>query len=150
MGRRMSGQSILIVEDSDDDYETIERALSRGENLKNPLIRCDNGQDALDFLQRSGKFADRAEHPAPGIVLLDLNMPGIDGREVLSSMKSNDKLKHIPVIVMTTSSDERDIDDCYKMGANTYIVKPLDWRGFMEAMSRLKEYWIELAWLPRT
>lgn len=145
-----SGQPILIVEDSDDDHEAIVRALKRGDNLRNPLARCDNGQDALDYLRGEGRFAGENKPQRPGLVLLDLNMPGLDGRAVLAEVKADEELRELPIIIMTTSSDERDIKDCYHIGANTYIVKPLDWPGFMDAMARLKEYWIELAWLPKS
>jgi two-component system response regulator len=139
-------QTILIVEDSDDDYEATVRAFKKTGNLKNPLARVDNGQSALDFLNQQGEY-DRA--PRPGIVLLDLNMPGIDGRTVLSEIKSSEKFREIPVVVLTTSSDERDIEACYAEGANTYITKPVDLEGFFKAIERLKEYWFEIAILPK-
>ncbi len=140
---------ILIVDDSDDDYDATVRALTRSTVLHNPLLRCENGRDALDYLSRRGKYAPPCEAPRPGIILLDLNMPGIDGRKVLSTIKKDEALRRIPVIVMTNSNDERDIDACYEIGANTYITKPLDWPGFIEAMGRLKEYWFQIAALPR-
>ena len=142
-----ASQTVLIVEDSDDDYEMTEMAL-RESNLANPLARCENGQDALDYLYREGDYADSSP-PRPGVILLDLNMPGVDGRRVLEKIKSDDALKDIPVVVLTTSSDGRDIDDCYKIGANTYIQKPVDLENFMQAIRRLKEYWFEIAILPK-
>ncbi|MFK7974887.1 MAG: response regulator [Halioglobus sp.] len=142
-------QPILIVEDSDDDYEATDRALRHSGNLLNPLLRCRNGQEALDFVYRQGHYnAENA--PRPGLILLDLNMPGIDGREVLIRLKSDAELKDIPVIVLTTSSDERDIEECYKDGANTYITKPVELDGFFKAIERLKEYWLEIAILPKS
>ncbi|MGI9508161.1 MAG: response regulator [Geminicoccaceae bacterium] len=144
-----SSETILIVDDSDDDYDVTVRALKKGQPLDNPLHRCESGRDALDYLYRRGNYAPPAKAPRPGIMLLDLNMPGIDGREVLSVVKSDANLRLIPVIVMTNSDDARDVTACYEIGANTYIQKPLDWPGFLEAARRLKEYWFETALLPK-
>jgi len=141
-------QTILIIEDSDDDYEAAKSALQDGKNFRNPLVRCETGQQGLDYLQGVGKYALPNRPPRPGLILLDLNLPGIDGREVLKILKEDKELRSIPVVVMTTSADERDIDDCYRIGANTYICKPLDWDSFFAAMARLKEYWFEIAVLP--
>ncbi|MGI9499648.1 MAG: response regulator [Geminicoccaceae bacterium] len=142
-------KTILIVDDSDDDYDATVRALCKDEDLRNPLHRCESGGEALDYLYRRGRYAPPAEAPRPGIVLLDLNMPGIDGREVLSIVKNDESLRLIPVIVMTNSNDDRDVTACYDVGANTYIQKPLDSASFYEAAHRLKEYWLEIAVLPK-
>lgn len=142
-------QTILIVDDSDDDYDATVRALTKNSNLKNPIHRCEDGKQSLDYLFRRGRYADPTLSPRPGIILLDLNMPGIDGRRVLADIKAHDDLRSIPTIVMTNSDDERDINACYDMGANTYIRKPLSWPNFLEAIARLKEYWFEIAVLPR-
>jgi CheY-like chemotaxis protein len=138
-------QPILLVEDSPEDFEAAERAFRRS-GLKNPIIRCADGDEALDFLFRRGRFADA---PRPGVVLLDLNLPGTDGREVLSEIKADPQLKHIPVIVLTTSSDDRDVQACYKAGASSYIQKPVDLDGFMRAIERLNDYWFEVVILPK-
>jgi len=143
MSKITSGQTIMVVEDSDDDYEYTEQAL-RESNLTNPIHRCMDGQDALDTLYSNSK-----DNTKPGIILLDLNMPKIDGRTVLKKIKEDENLKEIPVIVLTTSSDEIDIDGCYKDGANTYIQKPVDINNFLDAIKRLKEYWFEIAILPK-
>ncbi|MEZ5931519.1 MAG: response regulator [Alphaproteobacteria bacterium] len=145
-----ASQTILIVDDSDDDYDATVRALSKGTNLRNPIHRCENGQEALDYLHRRGAYAQPDTAPRPGLILLDLNMPGIDGRKVLQEMDSVVELRRIPTVVMTNSDDERDIDVCYELGANTYVRKPLNWNGFFEAMTRLKEYWFEIALLPKS
>ncbi len=138
-------QPILLVEDSPEDFETAERAF-RKSGLKNPIIRCADGDEALELLFRRGRFADA---PRPGVVLLDLNLPGTDGREVLAEIKADPQLKHIPVIVLTTSSDDRDVQACYKAGASSYIQKPVDLDGFMRAIERLNDYWFEVVILPR-
>jgi two-component system response regulator len=141
-------QPILLVEDSPEDYEATERAFRRS-GLKNELHRCEDGEEALDYLYRRGKYADPASSPRPGVILLDLNLPGTDGRQVLSEIKAADQLKDIPVVVLTTSVDERDITACYRAGANSYIQKPVDVDGFFKAIERLKGYWFEVVILPK-
>ena len=141
-------QPILIVEDSPEDYEATERALRRA-GLKNQLYRCEDGDEALDFLHRQGAYADPERAPRPGLVLLDLNMPGTNGREVLHEVKADPDLKKIPIVVMTTSEDERDIDACYDDGANSYIVKPVEMNRFVEAIRRFTDYWFEIVILPK-
>lgn len=138
-------QPILLVEDSPEDFETTKRAFRRS-GLKNPIHRCADGDEALDFLFRRGSHADAAR---PGVILLDLNLPGTDGREVLSEIKADPNLKQIPVIVLTTSSDSRDVSACYSAGANSYIQKPVDLDGFMRAIERLNDFWFEVVILPR-
>lgn len=141
-------QTILVVEDSDDDFHATARAFKKA-GLSNPVRRCTNGDQALDYLYRRGEFAEPAEAPLPGIILLDLNLPGTDGREVLRVLKQDRELHRIPVIVLTTSNAEQDIQRCYDYGANSYVQKPVDLQGFVLAMTRLKEYWFEVAVLPR-
>ncbi|MBI5162832.1 MAG: response regulator [Magnetospirillum sp.] len=141
-------QPILVVEDSDDDFFATERAFKKA-GLANPIRRCTNGDQAVDYLFRLGEFADPETSPRPGVVLLDLNLPGLDGRDVLRKIKADPHLHKIPVIVLTTSSAEQDIERCYADGANTYVQKPVDLQGFFLAISRLKDYWLEVAILPR-
>lgn len=141
-------QPILLVEDSPEDFETTERAFRRS-GLKNPIFRCADGDEALDFLHRRGRYADPKDSPRPGVILLDLNLPGTDGREVLNEIKTDPDLKQIPVIVLTTSKDDRDIEVCYRYGANSYIQKPVDLDGFMKAIERLNDYWFEVVILPK-
>lgn len=139
-------QTILIVEDSDDDYEATERAF-REVKLENPILRCEDGQDALDLLYHQGKYQND-DIPRPGIIFLDLNMPGVDGRKVLTKIKSDQSLKDIPVVILTTSDNEKDVKECYQTGANTYIQKPVDLDHFIDSVKSLKEYWFETALLP--
>lgn len=141
-------KTILIVEDSDDDFFATQRAFKKA-GLANPIRRCTNGDEAVDYLFRRGVFADPASAPRPGVVLLDLNLPGLDGRDVLRLVKADPELRRIPVIVLTTSSAEQDIERCYADGANTYVQKPVDLQGFFLAISRLKDYWFEVAILPK-
>lgn len=146
VGRR--SQTILIVEDNDDDFFATARAFKKVE-LVNPVQRCTNGDQALDYLFRRGEFSDPDKAPRPGIVLLDLNLSGTDGRQVLRAVKADPDLKKIPVIVLTTSRARQDIERCYADGANSYIQKFMDMVGFVQAITRLKEYWFEVAILPK-
>ncbi|HEY0136617.1 MAG TPA: response regulator [Nannocystis sp.] len=141
-------QTILLVEDSPEDFEATVRALRRS-GLANPIARCEDGDEALDYLHRRGRFCDPATSPRPGIILLDLNLPGTDGREVLADLKGDVGLRSIPVIILTTSIDERDVERCYSIGANSYMKKPVDLDGFMRAIQRLKEFWFEVVIVPR-
>jgi two-component system, response regulator len=141
-------QSILLVEDNQDDYEATSRAFKKV-NLCNPIVWCKSGRDALDYLKQEGAYKNALKVSRPGLVLLDLNMPGMDGRKTLQAIKQDDALKQIPVIILTTSSDERDIHACYQTGANTYVQKPVSFEGLIEAIKRLKAYWFEIALLPK-
>lgn len=141
MIRKDESQPILIVDDSQDDFYAAKRALTKA-NLHNPIQHATSGQAALTLLQSSNNVK-------PGLILLDLNMPGIDGRKTLELIKSDTQLKSIPIVILTTSDDERDVEACYRLGANTYIQKPVDFDGLIEAMKRLKGYWFEIAVLPK-
>ncbi|OGS99269.1 MAG: two-component system response regulator [Gallionellales bacterium RIFCSPLOWO2_12_FULL_59_22] len=141
-------QTILIVEDSDDDYLATVRAFKKA-NLLNPVKRCTNGDQALDYLLRRGEFSDPEKAPRPNIILLDLNLPGTDGKEVLRAIKTDPDLRKIPVIVLTTSSAEKDIEQCYAAGANSYVQKPVDLVGFIQSVARLTDYWFNVSVLPK-
>ena len=143
-----SQHCMLLVEDSPEDREATIRALKRS-GLANPINWCGNGDEALDYLFQRGRYGPPSAAPRPLVILLDLNLPGTDGREVLAEVKRSEDLKSIPVIVLTTSTDERDIQSCYFMGANSYVKKPVDLEGFMLAIQRLKDYWFEVVILPR-
>jgi CheY-like chemotaxis protein len=143
-----SKQIILVVEDSEDDYFAMARAFKKA-CLLNPVHRCTNGDQALDYLYKRGEFATENSSPRPGMILLDLNLPGTDGREVLRIIKADLSLHKIPVIVLTTSDAESDVNRCYEAGANSYVKKPVELAGFVDAIARIKEYWIELAVIPK-
>jgi two-component system response regulator len=134
-------QPILIVEDSEDDFDATKRAFSKA-NLRNPIKHAASGEEALSYLRSETTTM-------PGLILLDLNMPGMDGRKTLEIIKQNKDFKKIPVVILTTSNDERDIKACYECGANTYIQKPVDFDGLISAIKQLKEYWFEIALLPK-
>ena len=141
-------QPILLVEDSPEDYETTRRAFEKS-GLRNRLFRCADGDEALDYLNQRGIYLDARTAPRPGVILLDLNLPGRDGRDVLEEIKSNETLSSIPVIVLTTSADERDVNACYRAGANSYIQKPVNLEGFIHAVQRLHDFWFEVVILPK-
>ena len=146
--RITSNQTILLVEDSNEDFEATIRAFKKSQ-LHNPVFRCENGDQALDYLFSRGIYSDKDQFPAPGIVLLDLNIPGTNGRDVLKAAKSNPETRRIPIIVLTTSEDKMDILHCYDDGANSYIHKPVNLSSFMDAIERLKDYWFEVVVLPK-
>lgn len=139
--------TILLVEDNIDDYTATMRSFEKA-HLNNPVHWCKSGKSALEYLNHEGEYASSTPI-SPGLILLDLNMPGIDGRQTLSSIKENEKLRKIPVIILTTSADERDIAQCYELGASTYIQKPVDFDGLIDAVRRIKEYWFGIALLPK-
>ena len=136
---------ILLVEDSPNDVQLTIEAFKEGKIRANIHAVVD-GVEALNFIRRQGKYADAV---TPDLILLDLNMPRKDGRSVLSEIKSDEALKHIPVIVLTTSAASEDILNSYRLHANSYITKPVDLDQFFDAISSLGDYWLELVKLPR-
>lgn len=140
-------ETILLVDDNPDDYESTFRSL-RSNHLMNPVMWCKSGQDAKNYLFRDGRYTSESDCSLPMMILLDLNMPGLDGRELLKIIKNNDRLRGIPVIVLTTSNDPNDVQECYKLGASTYIQKPVHFEGLTEAIKTMRDYWFGVALLP--
>ncbi len=138
---------IILVEDSPEDYAATLRAFKKV-GMKNEVIRFETGDECLDYLFGKGDYEGK-QIVIPGLMMLDLNLPGTDGREVLRIIKSSPKLNKIPIVVLTTSSDEKDIESCYESGANSYIQKPVNFEGFINAITKLKEYWFEISILPK-
>ncbi|MFO0891281.1 MAG: response regulator [Isosphaeraceae bacterium] len=138
---------ILIVDDSDEHFEAVRRAFAKA-GITNPVRRCGDGDEALDYLFRRGAFADPESAPRPAVVLLDLNLPGTDGREVLDQLKSDETLRVLPVVVLSTSSSPGDIELCYRTGASSYIVKPVRFDEFLKTVENLKSYWFDTVALP--
>jgi CheY-like chemotaxis protein len=140
---------ILMAEDDADDRMMAKRALS--ENwVANPLVMVNNGEELMDYLNQKGKYSDPETSPRPCFILLDLNMPRMDGREALKAIKADEKLKSIPVVIMTTSKAEEDILASYNVGANSYITKPFTFEGLVKVVKALKDYWLEIVELPST
>jgi two-component system, response regulator len=131
---------ILLVEDNPEDAEMTMRAL-RKRNLANQLHWVKDGEEALEYLFCSGRYAGRDPAHPPKLVLLDIKMPKVDGIEVLRRVKGSE-LKSIPVVVMTSSNEERDVLESYRLGVNSYIVKPVQFEGFLETVSQIGLYWV--------
>lgn len=141
---------ILIVEDSDEDFYTLIRSIKQlnfYEEYDYSLLRFENGDDALDYLLRQGEYIDlQAAYPV--LILLDLNLPGTDGRELIQHIKGSSKLKSIPIVVLTTSQNEKDVETCYKLGANSYFLKPMGIKAMQNTIKILFDYWLKLAVIP--
>lgn len=135
---------ILLAEDSPHDIRFIQQALSQG-GLINNLHIVNDGEDALDFLYRRGNYP---EAPRPDLILLDLNMPNVDGQEVLEDIKNNEDLKTIPVIVLTSSEAELDILQAYRAHVNAYIVKPVDFEKFIGVVKKIEDFWLVIVRRP--
>lgn len=142
-----NGVEILIVEDNPNDAEMALRALKKN-NVSNEVLVVGDGEEALDFIFRKGKHSNRVKESCPRMILLDLKLPKVDGLEVLKEVKSNPDTKMIPIIVMTSSKEESDIIESYKLGVNSYIVKPVDFDKFVEAVRDLGYYWLLLNQAP--
>lgn len=134
---------ILFVEDNPDDAELTLKALHKNK-IVNKVFRVTDGEEALDFIFARGKFTDRNTNQKPKVILLDLKLPKISGIEVLKQLKANDETKVIPVVILTSSKEEMDIEKCYSLGANSYIIKPIAFDMFMKAISELGLYWLIL------
>lgn len=139
--------SILIADDDADDRELIQAAFDEN-STQHHISFVENGEELLHYLKREGHYADETLHPFPQIILLDLNMPKKDGREALRELKADNVLKSIPVIILTTSMEEKDIIKSYELGVNSFIIKPVTYSGLVEFTRVLGQYWFEIAELP--
>jgi two-component system, chemotaxis family, response regulator Rcp1 len=139
------GAEVLLVEDNAGDVRLAQEALKGGRGLARLTVVRD-GEEALAFLRRQGPHAAA---PRPDLILLDLNLPRRGGREVLAAVKADEQLRRIPVIVFTSSEAERDVRDCYGLGANCYVSKPADVNDFLRVVRALEEFWLSVAKLPR-
>jgi two-component system response regulator len=142
----MKDKVILLVEDNPDDVKLTMRALKKS-NIANEIVVAQDGTEALDFLFCAGKYAGE-NCKLPQVVLLDLKMPKLDGLEVLQRMRANERTRLVPVVVLTTSSEDRDKVESYKLGANSYVRKPVDFNQFTEAVKNLGLYWLLLNEVP--
>ncbi|WP_009631999.1 response regulator [Synechocystis sp. PCC 7509] len=139
--------SLLTIEDSDEDFTAFERVV-RKLSINKPIFRCTDGEDAIEFLHHTGKYKDTPQTPLPAMILLDLNLPGMDGRDVLLHIKQDQNLQNIPVVVFTTSSNPTDIEVCYQRGVNGYIVKPIDTSKLIWTIKLFMSYWFDVTTLP--
>ena len=134
---------ILQVEDDPNDVFLLQHAMKRV-GVTNPVQIARDGQEAIDYLQGAGKFADRDKFPLPCLVLLDLKLPKVDGLEILREIKSDERTKAIPVIVMTSSKEQRDWVESHELGVDSFVTKPVDFDSFSKAVSKLGCYWVLL------
>jgi two-component system response regulator len=143
----ITNTKILLVEDNPDDEELTLRAL-RHHNIANDVVIARDGVEALDYLFATGKYADKDVDELPQVVLLDLKLPKVDGLEVLKTMRADERTKCLPVVVLTSSNEEKDIVDSYNFGANSYVRKPVDFVQFIAAVEQLGMYWLVLNQSP--
>ncbi len=138
---------VLVVEDSDEDYEALDRSF-RQYPVKARLHRYKTGKQALEYLDQCMQAKQEYPKEVPNLILLDLNLPGMNGKDVLRSIKQNPLLQHLPTVVLTTSSNLTDIKECYRLGANSYLVKMVEWQKFKQSMQVMIEYWLNTATSP--
>ncbi len=139
--------NILMADDDDDDYFLVKTAL-KNSDLPHVLFHVPNGEELMNYLLRKEPYTNTQEHPFPTMILLDLNMPKKDGREALAEIKSNQELCKIPIVVLSTSNNKDDIFKCYKLGVNSYIRKPADYKHLVNIFQAFKKYWFEVVELP--
>jgi CheY-like chemotaxis protein len=142
-----SAQNILLIEDSPEDVEALLRA-ARSVHLTAKLTCCASADEAFEYLRRTGRHAPPAEPARPVLILLDLNLPGMNGLDFLTQIKADAQLKIIPVVVLSTSTSQEEIDACYRAGASSYLPKRLRWSQFKALVRRFNQYWFEAASLP--
>jgi two-component system, response regulator len=142
-----NGVEILLIEDNPEDVEITLRAFQKY-HLANKIHVARDGEEALQYLFGTGQYADQPLGSAPRLILLDLKLPKVDGIEILQRCKSDPRTKNIPVVVLTSSREERDLADSYNLGVNSYVLKPVDFYQFTEAIRQLGLYWVVLNQLP--
>jgi CheY-like chemotaxis protein len=145
----VESQVILLADDSDDDIRLIRRAFQKA-NILNPLQVVRNGDEALAYLQGDGEYANRAEYPLPSLLLLDLKMPRRNGFEVLSWVRAQPGLSGLRIVVLTGSDEMRDVNLAYQLGANSFLVKPVEFERFVAILQALQGYWLWLSRAPET
>jgi two-component system, response regulator len=146
-GSDVSKKLILLVEDNPDDVELTLRALKKS-NILNEVIVARDGQQALDYMFGAGEYAGQ-HNPVPKLILLDLKMPRVDGIEVLRALRTESRTCFVPVVILTSSTEEQDLMRCYQLGANSYVHKPVDFSEFTDATRALGLYWLALNVIPR-
>ncbi|KOP28364.1 chemotaxis protein CheY [Hapalosiphon sp. MRB220] len=134
-------EPLLVVEDSNEDFRILQR-LMRRMAVQNPIYRCSSGDEVLDYLYQEGKKIGGLSRPS--VILLDLNLPGIDGRDILEQLKQDKTFREIPIVIFTTSSNPKDIEFCYQKGANGYLVKPMDVQELQKTIQAFVDYWLQV------
>ena len=141
---------VVVIEDSDEDFYTFRRIIEKldiFDNIYHPLLRFDNGDDAFDYLLREGEYAELTA-PRPKLVLLDLNLPGTDGRDIIKGVRRVPHLQSLPIVVLTTSQSPQDIETCYASGANGYVLKRVGIQATQDTLQALVRYWFAISVLP--
>jgi CheY-like chemotaxis protein len=139
--------TILLAEDDQDDRYLISEALDES-GAESQLYFVETGEELLEYLRHQGRYSNREKYPRPGLILLDLNMPLMDGREALAEIKSDSELKSIPIVVLTTSQADEDVNDTYALGITGFITKPMTFKGLVDIMRSVGNYWLESVTLP--
>ncbi len=139
----MEKRTIVLVEDNPDDVELTLRSLKKN-NIMNEVVVLQDGQDALDYLFETGKYVGRENRATTAVVLLDLKLPKVDGFEVLRRLRADERTKLLPIVILTSSKEEKDLVNGYKFGANSYVRKPVDFEQFSKAVHELGLYWLVL------
>ncbi len=142
--RTLAEYSILLVEDNQDDVMITKRALTKG-SIQKKLYITNDGEEAIKFIRKEGKYK---HFPTPALIILDLKMPKVDGFEVLCKIKNTDNLKSIPVIILTSSERDKDIERAYGLGCNSYIVKPVNFEDFIKIVIEIERYWFIVSKVP--
>ncbi len=139
--------TLIVVEDSDEDYASLCRSL-RKFDVPHAIIRCKDGQECLAYLNTLGKLPLRRDAPFPALILLDLNMPRMDGHQLLRHIKASDTFRHLPIIVLSASTSPEDVNTCYAAGASSYLVKNVDYSAYEQTIQRFVDYWFHAVRLP--
>jgi two-component system response regulator len=147
MEKEQPGVCILVVEDDSNHRELIVEAVKEASPANNPVCVKD-GEEALSYLQRKGQYEDEQKYPKPDLVLLDLKLPGINGKDVLRKIKADEKTRILPVIMLTSSAHDRDVDECYSLGASGYVNKPISFEAFVAIVKTIPFYWTFVNTLP--
>jgi CheY-like chemotaxis protein len=142
-------EAILMVEDSDEDFAVFLRIMKEL-NYFNPIHRVSDGDEALNYLYQQEEYAPPGQAPRPALILMDLNLPGTDGREVIKQIRQNHDLGYIPIVVLTTSSSPKDIEICYRYGANSYMLKPIGIEVLEQTIRDFFQYWFRSVVLPKS
>ena len=143
-------RAMIVIADDDDDDRALTLEALQACHLDGDIHFVRDGRELLEFLRSEGEYATATARPRPALILLDLNMPRVDGREALAEIKADPRLRQIPVVVLSTSSLDTDVTQAYDLGGNTYITKPLTFDGLAGAMAALKHYWFDVGLLPPT
>ena len=139
---------LLLVEDSPEDAEAMRRAFGRCGIPPARMVHCSNVEEVMDYLHRRGPHADRDEVQLPRLMVLDLNMPGLDGKAMLGTLKAREEWRAMPVVVFTSSTREEDVEACYRLGANSYVTKPQGWEELLALAEKTKQYWFDTVITP--